>query len=108
MRLKSFDATQDTPAEMLHCIPLGIARYLVTVLVKSTLLSQQQKDTIQSFLKSRRDSKSYTRTFQNELRYCGSFVGKDFKQLIQVLPVGLRICFGNNDADLEPLIRSFI
>ncbi|KAI9244212.1 hypothetical protein EDC94DRAFT_667540 [Helicostylum pulchrum] len=70
MKMPSFDATQDTPAEMLHCIPLGIARYLVTVLVKSTLLSQQQKDTIQSFLKSRSDN----RYLQSVEQFCSELV----------------------------------
>ncbi|KAG2208987.1 hypothetical protein INT47_011127 [Mucor saturninus] len=108
LRLESFDPTLDTPAEMLHCIPLGVMRYLVTLMVKSNLLNASEKGRIQAFLTNYRISKAFSRSFRNELKHCGSFVGRDFKQLMQVLPMGLRILFGHNNNRLEPLVSSFV
>lgn len=50
------------------------------------------------------------KTFRNELKHCASFVGKDFKQLMQVLPLVLRKIFqvANRNEPLRLLIDTFI
>ncbi|KAG2192019.1 hypothetical protein INT47_008245 [Mucor saturninus] len=108
LRLESFDATLDTPVELLHCVSLGVMRYLVTLLIISNILNQEQKNRIQSCLDDYRASKAFSRTFRNEMRHCGSFVGRDFKQLMQVLPLVLRTVFGYDNNRLEPVIASFV
>ncbi|KAG2207711.1 hypothetical protein INT47_011831 [Mucor saturninus] len=87
---------------------LGVMRYLVTLMVKSNLLNASEKGRIQEFLINYRISKAFSRSFRNELKHCGSFVGRDFKQFMQVLPMGLRILFGHNNNRLEPLVSSFV
>jgi hypothetical protein len=42
--LNSFDPSQDTPVEALHCLPLGVAKYLIEHLVKITLDGRANKD----------------------------------------------------------------
>ncbi|KAG2191191.1 hypothetical protein INT47_005852 [Mucor saturninus] len=108
LRLESFDATLDTPVELLHCVSLGVMRYLVTLLIKFNILNQEQKNRIQSCLDDYRASKAFSRTFRNEMRHCGSFVGRDSKQLMQVLPLVLRTVFGYDNNRLEPVIASFV
>ncbi|KAG1400221.1 hypothetical protein G6F59_013205 [Rhizopus arrhizus] len=87
--LNSFDPSQDTPVEALHCLPLGVAKYLIEHLVKITLGGRANEDKMNrliSRLKENECNPSYTKNFRRQLRHVGSFVGRDFKQLIQVLP----------------------
>ncbi|KAL0072913.1 hypothetical protein F4703DRAFT_1945538 [Phycomyces blakesleeanus] len=84
-RLKAFDQTKDMPFEILHMIPLGFIECLFIFLWKQPVLTAVQKDSLQREMASYRSCKSYNRTFRNQLCHSGSFVGRDFKQLIQIL-----------------------
>ncbi|KAI8334556.1 hypothetical protein BD560DRAFT_461017 [Blakeslea trispora] len=93
LHLESFDPTLDTPVEVLHCLPLGVVKYLVTHLVKVT-----------SLLQDNRSNTSYSRNYRGNLRHVGSFVGRDFKKLIQVLPLIIEEEFTDNEADANVLL----
>ncbi|KAG0757874.1 hypothetical protein G6F24_010189 [Rhizopus arrhizus] len=87
--LNSFDPSQDTPVEALHCLPLGVAKYLIEHLVKITLGGRANEDKMNrliSRLKENECNPSYTKNLRRQLRHVGSFVGRDFKQIMQVLP----------------------
>ncbi|OAD67395.1 hypothetical protein PHYBLDRAFT_151647 [Phycomyces blakesleeanus NRRL 1555(-)] len=64
LRLKAFDPTKDMPK----------------------MLTTSEKGRLQEALNSYKSCKSYSRTFRNKLCHTGSFVGRNFKELIQVLP----------------------
>ncbi|OAD72672.1 hypothetical protein PHYBLDRAFT_73080 [Phycomyces blakesleeanus NRRL 1555(-)] len=86
LRLEAFDPTKDMPVKILHIIPLGLMKYLMTFLWKQKMLTTSEKGRLQEALNSYKSCKSYSRTFRNKLCHTGSFIGRDFKELIQVLP----------------------
>ncbi|KAL0075197.1 hypothetical protein F4703DRAFT_1798688 [Phycomyces blakesleeanus] len=77
LRLEDFDPTKDMPIEILYTIPLGLIKYL-----------------------------SYDWTFRNQLRHSGSFVRRDFKQLIQILS-GVMSKLFDRDSNLTFIITAF-
>lgn len=100
LELDSYDPAQDTPVEILHTILLGVAKYLVNHLIKVTLAKSQSKmDLLILGLKRYAECKSYSRPFSKKLRHCGSFLGRDYKQLLQILPVILSAYFSDHVED---------
>ncbi|KAL0081014.1 hypothetical protein J3Q64DRAFT_1758499 [Phycomyces blakesleeanus] len=93
LRLEAFDPTKDMHVEILHIIPLGLTKYLMTFLWKQKMLTTSEKGRLQEALNS----------YKNKLRHTGSFVGCDFKELIQVLPGIMSKLFSD-----KPLASLFI
>ncbi|KAL0097317.1 hypothetical protein J3Q64DRAFT_1712648 [Phycomyces blakesleeanus] len=71
LRLEAFDPTKDMP---------------MTFLWKQKMLTTSEKGRLQEALNSYKSCKSYSQTFRNKLCHTSLFVGRDFKELIQVLP----------------------
>ncbi|KAI8356691.1 hypothetical protein BD560DRAFT_437924 [Blakeslea trispora] len=67
LRLKAFNPILDTPVELLHTLPLGVGKGLLQLWWQEILTN-----------------------LRATLNHNGSFVGRDFKQFIQVLPAILR------------------
>ncbi|KAI9335819.1 hypothetical protein BD770DRAFT_477350 [Pilaira anomala] len=78
LKLEAFDPTLDCPTEVLHTVPLGCIKYLVDFLVKR-VMTQSEKDSLDTAVARCRNKDAYSRTFRNNLRHCGSFVGRDYK-----------------------------
>ncbi|OAD65103.1 hypothetical protein PHYBLDRAFT_176425 [Phycomyces blakesleeanus NRRL 1555(-)] len=85
LRLEAFDPIKDMPVAILHIIPLGLTKYLMTFLWKQKMLTTSEKGRLQEALNYYKSCKSYSRTFRNKLCHTGSFIGRNFKELIQVL-----------------------
>ncbi|CAO3588536.1 unnamed protein product [Absidia cylindrospora] len=78
--------------EVLHTILFGVAKYLVTLLVKDVMKNDKAKlARLTSMLKIYTGSASYSRVFSRHLTHCGSFLGRDF----QCLPLALTLEFSD-------------
>ncbi|KAI7887869.1 uncharacterized protein EV154DRAFT_595122 [Mucor mucedo] len=106
LRLHSFDPTLDSPVEVLYTVPLGCIKYLVDYLIKQ-ILSVAERERLGNAISNGRNNQAYSRTFRNNLRHCGSFVGRDYKQLIQVLPIIMRKVFPNPNTLLKLFTQAF-
>lgn len=93
MILKAFEGPLDTPTEILHTVLLGVVKFLCTFLWKKVLTSQADKDKFQAGLSKHRSCQAYSRSFRLQMKHNGSFVGRDYKQLVQIFPVVLRDTF---------------
>ncbi|KAI9343815.1 hypothetical protein BD770DRAFT_430772 [Pilaira anomala] len=102
LRLKAFDPTLDCPVEVLHTIPLGCIKYLVDYLVKN-VLSDTERDRLGEVISCCRNKDAYSRAFRNNFRHSGSFLGRDYKQLIQVLATILRKEFPDHSETMGQL-----
>ncbi|KAI9331639.1 hypothetical protein BD770DRAFT_375807 [Pilaira anomala] len=83
--LKSFDTMLDCPIELLHTIMLGVGKALVKCLLQDHL-----NPTEKSFLETRLHgyvSKGFSRKLRSSLRLHGSFLGRDYKILVQQVPI---------------------
>ncbi|KAG2192404.1 hypothetical protein INT47_012471 [Mucor saturninus] len=85
LKLKSFDTMKDCPIELLHTIMLGVGKALV-----KCLLGDHLKPAEKSILESRLHgyiSNGFSRRLRSSLRLHGSFLGRDYKILIQQIPI---------------------
>lgn len=87
LALKSFDTMLDCPIELLHTIMLGVGKNLVKSLLQDHL-KPQEKHQLEKGLFGY-VSKGFTRKLRSSLRLHGSFLGRDYKILIQQIPVVL-------------------
>ncbi|CAO3655759.1 unnamed protein product [Mucor hiemalis] len=97
LQLRSYNLLLDTPVELLHTLHLGVGKSLFSVLLK-TVLTKTERTKLQAALSDYRKCKAYSRNFRALVNHSGSFRGRDFKQLTQILPVVLRDAF----PDLQP------
>ncbi|KAL0080423.1 hypothetical protein F4703DRAFT_1868636, partial [Phycomyces blakesleeanus] len=108
LELQSFDLSTDTLVEVLHNILLGVAKYVVNDLVKVVLKKNaNQMARLSTALKNYKNSQGMSRKFTQELRHCGSFLGRDYKVLPQILPAILVTEFAN-DSILSLITLSFV
>ncbi|KAL0082118.1 hypothetical protein F4703DRAFT_1954271, partial [Phycomyces blakesleeanus] len=106
LELKVYDQSKDTSAEILHYILLGIAKYLITDLVKVVLnKNKKELEELFDYVKDYKNSRGISRVFTRTLTHAGLFLGRDFKVLIQILLVILTIKFADTEVlqEITPL-----
>ncbi|OAD68452.1 hypothetical protein PHYBLDRAFT_173447 [Phycomyces blakesleeanus NRRL 1555(-)] len=95
--LQSFNPAFDTSVEVLHTVTLAVYKYLVNHSFKEVL---KGNTTLQvklfNLLEQKKDSRDFTRTFRKKFRHSESYLGKEFKILMQVLLAILNAEFANN------------
>ncbi|KAL0096841.1 hypothetical protein J3Q64DRAFT_1827922 [Phycomyces blakesleeanus] len=108
--LQSFNPALDTPVEILHTVALGVCKYLLNHLFKEVLKGNTASQVkLSDLLEQEKGSRDFTRTFRKKLRHSGSYLGKEFKILAQVLPPILNTEFTNNtevDSDFDQYLNN--
>jgi hypothetical protein len=93
LKLKSFDPTKDTPVEMLHVVLLGVTKYVFHI-AAGNFLSAYMIKALENGFRSY-DSKAFNRKLHSSMRLYQSFLGRDFKIMVQVLPLVLNDALGS-------------
>lgn len=76
----------DPSVDILHAVLFGVAKYSVNHLVEVTLVKNQGKmNRLVRSLKCYETCKDYSRSFSKQMKHCRSFLGRDYKQLLQIL-----------------------
>ncbi|KAI7890759.1 uncharacterized protein EV154DRAFT_481888 [Mucor mucedo] len=102
LELASYNPAEDTPVEILHTILLDIGRYLVNHLIKVTIFKNKSVMTILITAVNRYEfCKNYSRNFSRQLKHFGSFLGRDYKQLLQILPLIISQLFADRVRDAK-------
>lgn len=109
-KLKSFDTMVDCPIELLHTVMLGVGKALVKCLL-GDLLNPAEKSHLEKKLLNY-NSNGFSRKLRSSLRLHGSFLDRDYKLLMQQLPILLDQLMRsgyvrNNDVGLLGITRCF-
>ncbi|MGO3048198.1 MAG: hypothetical protein ACTIHF_06790, partial [Streptococcus thermophilus] len=95
LKLDALDLTTDTPIEALHTVLLGITKYALNISFGNFLNNAQKLEMERHFRNYK--SKAYRRNLYSSLRYHKSFLGRDFKIVVQQLPTVLGICIRESE-----------
>ncbi|CAO3599405.1 unnamed protein product [Absidia cylindrospora] len=83
----------------MHLSKSSTAYFLVNHLIKILLKNQSEKK-----LSDYANRPGFSRSFRANLRHCGSFLGRDYKNLMQIMPMLLSMLFPiNNNTDTNML-----
>lgn len=88
LKLKSFDTMLDCPIELLHTIMLGVGKALLKSVLQDHL-NPKEKNKLETRLHNY-VSAGFSRKLRSSLRLRGSFLGSDYKILIQQIPFLLK------------------
>ncbi|KAI7864396.1 hypothetical protein BDF14DRAFT_1179705 [Spinellus fusiger] len=83
LSLQLWDLTMDCPVEILHTILLGVAKHLVVGMVPF-YAKKEVKQLEERFFNYH--SKAFTRKHCTPFCLCGSYLGRDYKIIIQQMP----------------------
>lgn len=94
--LGAVDLTKDTPIESLHTLLLGIGKYSFTVM-STNFLDADQVKALEGFCRGYH-SRAFSRNLNSSMRLYKSFLGRDFKIMMQVLPIVLKLALKESSA----------
>lgn len=83
LQLKAFDPTKDTPIEILHVMLLGIKKYVFHT-ATNNFLNASMLSVLENLFRSY-NSKAFDRKLNSSMRLYKSFLGRDFKIMVQIM-----------------------